>query len=199
MKSVTQQGVIILENATQEFQFRQIVALQQKNHLSSMTLEDQSRNGFVYARHTVEMLKAMSAILPQVIAVSGGEVIGYTLAMDETMKNYLSDLEPMFTAFDQCNYRGMPLKTYRYMVGGQVCIDEKFRGQGLISVLYRRTRELVSDRYQLCVTEISSRNLVSLRAHQKIGFEVIHEYSDGDENWKIVAWEFAAIPVMPEQ
>jgi len=43
--------------------------------------------------------------------------------------------------------------------------------------------------YELCVTEVSSRNSFGLKAHQKMGFEVVDTYHDGKELWKVVVWD----------
>lgn len=75
------------------------------------------------------------------------------------------------------------------MIGGQVCVAKDFRGRGLLSKLYHETRKRLPSGYQLCVTEVAERNGVSLRAHQKMGFEVINTYHDGRELWKVVVWD----------
>jgi L-amino acid N-acyltransferase YncA len=75
------------------------------------------------------------------------------------------------------------------MVGGQVCVDRAFRGQGLLKRLYHQIRVSLPSSYELCVTEIALRNQVSIRAHEKIGFQTIATYSDEREQWAVVAWE----------
>src|SRR6185295_10083590 len=131
----------------------------------------------------------MAAQLPQAIAVSNGRVVGYNLAMTASMKNEMPKLVPMFTEFERSQYKGNLLSTYRFIVGGQVCVDKDFRGRGLLSRLYHETRDRLPSGYQLCVTEIAVRNSVSLRAHQRMGFEVISTYHDGKELWNVVAWD----------
>ncbi|HXG64650.1 MAG TPA: GNAT family N-acetyltransferase, partial [Blastocatellia bacterium] len=139
--------------------------------------------------HTVPLLKMMAAHLPQVIAVSNGKVIGYNLAMSVSMKNVMPSLAPMFTEFERSTYKGKPLSTYRFMVGGQVCVDKDFRGQGLLRRLYHEARDRLPAGYQLCVTEVAARNSISLKAHQKMGFEVVSSYHDGKELWNVVVWD----------
>ncbi|AMP99588.1 Acetyltransferase (GNAT) family [Pedobacter cryoconitis] len=75
------------------------------------------------------------------------------------------------------------------MVGGQVCVHHDFRGQGLLNQLYQETKNRVGNLYQLCVTEISTRNINSLKVHQRMGFEIIGTYSDEKELWNVVAWK----------
>lgn len=75
------------------------------------------------------------------------------------------------------------------MVGGQVCVDKDCRGQGLLRRLYHETRKRLPPEYQLCVTEIAARNVPSLKAHEKMGFEAVSTYHDGKEHWIVVVWD----------
>jgi GNAT superfamily N-acetyltransferase len=180
---------IVFEVASTDQHFEQILQLQRQNLLSAVSEEQQARQGFVFAEHTMPLLKRMAAELPQVIAVSDGRVIGYNLAMPVSMKNDMPSLVPMFAEFERCEYRGSPLPAYNFMVGGQVCVDRDFRGQGLLRRLYHETRDRLPAGYQLCVTEVSARNSRALKAHQEMGFEVVSTYHDGKELWKVVVWD----------
>jgi GNAT superfamily N-acetyltransferase len=180
---------IVFDVASTEQHLEQILRLQRQNLFSTLSAEQQAQQGFVYAEHTLTLLKMMAAHLPQVIAVSDGKVIGYSLAMPLAMKDEMPSLVPMFAEFERCQYRGRPLMSYKFMVGGQVCVDKDFRGQGLLSRLYHETRNRLPPGYQLCVTEVSARNSRALQAHQKMGFEVVSTYHDGKELWKVVVWD----------
>ena len=182
---------IVFEAASTDQQFEQILALQRLNLFSVISEEEQAHQGFVFAEHTLPLLKKMAAHLPQVVALSDGRVVGYNLAMTSSMKNEMPRLVPMFEQFERSQYRGRPLSEYTFMVGGQVCVDKDFRGQGLLSRLYHETRNRLPPGYQLwlCVTEVAARNVVSLKAHEKMGFEVASTYHDGKELWYVVVWD----------
>lgn len=180
---------IVFDVASTDRHFEQILSLQRRNLFSSISEEQQAKQGFVFAEHTVPVLKKMALHLPQVIAVSQGRVVGYNLAMTAAMENEIPSLSPMFALFERIHYHGKPLPACNFMVGGQVCVDEDFRGRGLLSRLYHETRNRVYPDYQLCVTEIARRNDISLRAHLKMGFEVISTYRDDKELWDVVAWD----------
>ncbi len=180
---------IVLVAASTAQQFEQILQLQRQNLFSTISEEQQAQQGFVFAQYNIALLEMMASHLPQVIAVNNGKVIGYNLAMPVSMKNELPSLVPMFTEFERSKYKGRPLAEYRFMVGGQVCVDQDFRGQGLLRRLYHETRNMLPPGYQLCVTEVATRNDVSLRAHQKMGFEVVSTYHDGKEQWNVVVWD----------
>ena len=100
----------------------------------------------------------------------------------------------MFDQFGRCQYRGRPLSEVRFFVGGQVCVDRQYRGRGLLARLYEHIALTAPATYELCVTEIAVRNQVSIRAHERMGFETISRYSDAREEWVIVAWPLVGRP-----
>ena len=182
---------IVFDIASTDEHFEQILRLQRQNLIGAISEEEQARQGFVFAEHTVPLLKGMAAHLPQVIALSQGQVVGYNLAMSSSMKDVMPSLTPMFAEFERSTYRDKPLPAYRFVVGGQVCVDKDFRGRGLLSRLYHETRTRLPG-YQLCVTEVARRNVPSLKAHLKMGFEVVSTYHDGKELWDVVVWNLEA-------
>jgi GNAT superfamily N-acetyltransferase len=179
---------IIFDVASTDQQFQQILQLQQDNLVNVISEEQQTKHGFVFAEHTLPLLKRMATFLPQVIALNNDKVIGYNLALHVSMKHEVPKLIPMFHEFEKSEYKGRPLEAYNFMVGGQVCVDKDFRGQGLMSKLYRETKNQLPYGYELCVTEVAARNIISLKAHEKMGFEVVNTYHDGKELWKVVVW-----------
>ena len=171
--------------------FEQILDLQRRYHASALPPDAQVREGFVFAQHSLPLLQSMAAELPQAIAVADGVVVGYCLSMSLSLRDEIPSLVPMFDQFGRCAYRGRPLSGFRFFVGGQVCVDRAFRGRGLLARLYEQARVSAPRTYDLCVTEIATRNQVSIRAHQRMGFETISTYSDGSEDWEIVAWNLS--------
>ena len=177
--------------ATSDDHLEGILALQRRNHVHAVAADVQSREGFVYVEHTLPLLRHLCAASPQAIALVDGRVVGYCLSLLPELRDAVPILAPMFEQFGRCTFRGQPLAARRFVVGGQVCVDRDFRGQGLLAGLYDQLRIALASTHELCVTEIATRNGVSVRAHEKMGFEVIADYNDGREDWVIVAWEFA--------
>jgi hypothetical protein len=177
--------------ASTDRHFDEILALQRRYHLNAVSDEVQSAEGFVFAEHTKDLLERMAAQSPQVIAVADGRVVGYCLSLNVSLKAELPSLAPMFEQFAGCSYHGRPLSSYQFIVGGQVCVDREHRGKSLLSKLYEQLRQSVGTEYNLCVTEIATRNHVSVRAHERMGFEAVSTYSDSKEEWVIVAWDLS--------
>ncbi|MGH8030721.1 MAG: GNAT family N-acetyltransferase [Arenimonas sp.] len=168
-----------------------ILALQLRNHVLSIPVDVQADEGFVFVEHTLPLLAKMAAASPQAIALSDDRVVGYCLSLPVALQRDVPSLAPMFEQFGRCTHRGRPLAAHRYIVGGQVCVERGFRGQGLLAKLYHQLRDSLARDFDVCVTEIATRNPVSIRAHEKMGFEVIASYRDPREEWVIVAWDFS--------
>lgn len=175
--------------ASTDQHFEQILALQRRYHAKTLSPDEQAQEGFVFAEHTIDILKRMAEELPQAIALADNRVVGYCLSLPFSLRQEVPSLVPMFEQFERCVYQGRPLSDFRFFVGGQVCVDRDYRGQGLLARLYHQIRANLPVAYDLCVTEIAVRNPISIRSHERMGFKVISTYSDAAEEWVIVAWD----------
>jgi hypothetical protein len=144
---------------------------------------EQSADGFVTVVHTLEILRAMQKEMPHVVAKGeDGALAGYALSMAPSCRLLLPILEPMFARLDEHKAR-----LGRYYVMGQICVAEHFRGTGVFDSLYDEHRARFAPAYDCTVTEISVRNLRSLRAHARVGFSEVERYQDATDNWVVVA------------
>jgi GNAT superfamily N-acetyltransferase len=167
-----------------------ILALQQKYHKDTLNPDEKAADGFLTIRHSREWLQQMHDLVPSVIAVEGNELAGYALVMSAECRRLIPALEPMFAQFDLIRYGGRPLSDYNYYVIGQICVAAEYRGKGVFDGLYTKHRELFSSRFDFAVTEISTSNGRSLRAHERAGFEVVHRHKDSTDDWVVVLLKF---------
>ena len=168
----------------------QILDLQARNHKSTLSDIAKREQGFVTVRHSWEQIALMHHATPQVIAKDGNRVVAYALAMLPALGDLIPDLQPMFTLMTQIPWQGRTLADSHYYVMGQVCVAEEYRGQGTFAGLYYKHRELYSPDFDLLVTEVSSTNTRSMRAHERVGFRTIHTHRDHVDDWNVIAWEF---------
>lgn len=182
-----------------ESELQGILGLQKKNLLGELSEEEKSEQGFVTVRHNLDQLKLMHALEPHVIAKDGEKVIGYILAMTKESRDLVPVLVPMFAQFDRLIYVEKLLSDYDYMVIGQICVDKAYRGQGIFDKMYDLYLNSFSSRYDFAITEIAVSNGRSLKAHQRVGFQVIHEYSDSTQDWAIVVWDWKNSPSRSEK
>ena len=169
------------------YQILQLQKLNLKNEISDETKKEQ---GFLTVNHKIEELILMQESTPQIVARANGQIIAFALAMLPDLGKLISDLQPMFTLLEGLSWHAAKLPDYRYYIMGQVCVDVNFRGQGVFDRLYQKHKEIYSAEYDLCITEISTSNTRSQRAHERVGFETIHTHLDHVDEWNVVVWEF---------
>lgn len=168
-----------------------ILKLQAENLLIALTDEEKEKEGFLTIVHTLEELSRLNDFEKHVVAKVADNIVAYVLVMTKASRDDLPDLIPMFDIFDQTDYKGKPIASYDYIAVGQVCVDKKFRGQGLFDRNYAFYKETNQGKYELAVTEIATKNIRSLKAHQRVGFREICRYtaSNGVE-WAVVVWDW---------
>lgn len=172
---------------TSQTELKQILALQQQNLPKQLSSKEIQREGFVTVEHTLELLERMNSPFPHIIAKSNDQVVGYTLVMLKELATEITILQPMFEIIDQTEYKGKALKDSAYFTMGQVCVAKSHRGQGVFAGLYEHMKTMMSKHFDYLITIISPENKRSLRAHQKVGFTQILEYSTSDQHhWVMV-------------
>lgn len=175
--------------ATRE-DLQDILTLQRENLREHVSRADAEREGFLTVAHDLDVLARMHALAPSVIAREGDALAGYALVMPLEARDTVPVLAPLFAQFDALTWQGRPLGASRYYVMGQVCVARPFRGQGVFDALYRGHREAYAHRFDFTVTEIATRNTRSMRAHARVGFQVLTTYRDALDEWAVVLWDW---------
>lgn len=172
-------------------ELKQILALQAENLPEVLTEEELRSQGFVTARHDLELLTRMNNEAAAVIAKEGRKVIGYALAMTREFAREVPVLEPLFSRQDKLVFRGQLLGETDYLEMGQICVAEAARGQRLADRMYKYMRACYHPRFQYCITAIDARNTRSLRVHERIGFRVLDRFTAEDgHDWILVIWDW---------
>lgn len=168
-----------------------ILQLQRSNLAVNLTPEDISSQGFVTVVHRLSDLQNMNNIQQHIIAKDGDKVIAYLLCMTAAAKADIPVLVPMFEMFENILYKGKKISAYHYIVVGQVCVANGYRGQGVLDKCYAAYKKELGNKYDFAITEIADRNQRSINAHKRIGFKTVHEYTaPDDEAWHIVLWDW---------
>ena len=178
--------------ASSEEDLDQILALQRANLEQALTSHEAESQGFVTLRHDLELLRDMQAVTPHVLARQAEQVVGYALATPATFVDRLPLLEPMIAALEVLQHRGRPVSECRYLIMGQVCVAREQRGRGVFGGLYAELRRRYAQQFELLVTEAASRNTRSVRAHERVGFELLRRYPDASgESWDLIVWDWS--------
>lgn len=173
--------------STTEEDLKGILELQQINLPQNISNEELESQGFVTVKHDLNLLTRMNSPYQHIIAKEEDKVVGYTLVMLRKWKNDIPVLEEMFDQINSINYEARFLGEAKYFIMGQVCVAKSQRGQGVFAGLYVEMKKRMHNDFDYVITEIASRNYRSLRAHEKVGFEIIKTYRIGDgEEWVLV-------------
>ncbi|TBO42009.1 GNAT family N-acetyltransferase [Pedobacter kyonggii] len=183
--------MIIITKSSTTKELEGILELQKQNLKKDLTSEQIKEQGFVTVSHSLDDLEKMHQHEPNIIARDGELVVAYVLAMTEQSKNAIPRLVEMYESFDHIQYHGKFVSSYSYIVVGQVCVGQNYRGKGLFDQCYHAYKDYFKSKYDFAITEIASINLRSMNAHKRIGFEVIHTYTDNSAvEWNVVVWDW---------
>jgi GNAT superfamily N-acetyltransferase len=175
-------------------QVQKILDLQAENHAATLQTEESRRDGFVTVRHDPVVLADMNVAMPSVIALADENALaGYCLAMPRSFAPRIPILRPMFERLSLLSWGGVDLATHdRWFVMGQVCVGDRFRGQGVFDGMYAHLREVYRDQHDFVVTEVVDTNPRSLRAHERVGFQTLRTYTNEHTGalWHIIVWDF---------
>ena len=185
--NITKVNVTRVSSPTEIIGIRDLQLLNLKQNITSEEAIDQ---GFLTAAYSIEYLLQMNSASPSIIAKYGDKVVGYALVATKDIRNGHDLVEGLFDAIDRCEYKGELLRDVNYVVVGQLCVAKEFRGQDLVQKLYGHFRDCLSNEFTYLITDIAEANTRSLRAHQKSGFQVIHQMRYGGIGWNIVLWDW---------
>jgi predicted GNAT family N-acyltransferase len=175
-------------SSTSELQ--QILELNQLNLKQNIPAGEKETEGFVSWLYSLPLLQQMHNLLPSVIAKNNGTVVGYALSTVKEAVSFHPDLQKMMNDLQQLQYKNKSLFSYNFYCIGQICVEKSFRGKGLLHRLYQKHKELYSDTYDLLITEISSSNVRSMKAHERVGFKTVHTHHNEMDEWNVVIWDW---------
>lgn len=174
-----------------ESDLKQILKLQAANLREAVGEDTAREQGFVTAKHDLPLLRAMTEAAASVIARQGRRVVGYALAMTRAFGDSVPVLRELFERQDVCTYGGQRLGEVNYLVMGQVCVAEEARGKRLVDRMYKYMRGCYALHYPYLITAIVASNTRSRRVHERIGFEVLQEFTGRDgREWILVIWDW---------
>jgi RimJ/RimL family protein N-acetyltransferase len=101
-------------------------------------------------------------------------------------------LDDLIDNFDNIEYKGRKLKDVKYVVVGQLCLAKGYRGMGLVPSMYNFYRDSLRDKYECCLTEVDDKNLRSLQAHLKCGFQIVQTVHHENGIWYFILWDWSS-------
>jgi ribosomal protein S18 acetylase RimI-like enzyme len=182
---------VVIKRVSENEELVAIEQLQAINLRKNIDSDTALSQGFLTAEYTLEYLKAMHDASPSIIAKDGNTVVGYALVTTKEVKHGHDLVADLFNVIDTKTYKGQLLKEVNYVVVGQLCVGEGYRGQGLVKRMYDYYRDCLSPEYKYLITDVAQANTRSLNAHKKSGFQVLDTLVYAGIGWDIVLWDWA--------
>ncbi len=154
-----------------------IVELQEKNLFRNLSQEE-LKKGFVTTPFTIDQLQELIGLSGVFIAKNEKEkVIAYAFAGNWKYFEQWEIFNYMVSRFPLMLFKGQEITTENSFQYGPICIDEKYRGRGIINQIFEEMRLELVKRYPISVTFINQVNVISKEAHtKKLGWEIIDEF-----------------------
>ena len=167
-----------------------ILQLQEKYHVSNLTEAEKQTKGFVTMKVTHEQYVHLTSKGGVFIAVANsGDLAAYALTSDWAYYNQWAIIQEMATLLPDFSLENSAITTKNSFQYGPVCIDEAFRGQGILGQLFTAIETVYAPLYDFAITFINKQNERSLRAHEKkTPLSIVGEFSFNDNQY----WALAA-------
>ena len=181
---------IMIFRSAQLADIENVLKLHYRYQIDSINEEDKA-DGFVTTPFTKEqMVGLIEDENGLFLALDGDEVVAYVMAASW---HYWS-LWPMFTYMIEdlpnLQYLGQTLSVDNSYQYGPVCIDQKWRGQGVLELIFDYARAQMNKRFPILVTFINKSNPRSLRAHtKKLNLDILSEFEFNNNEYYALAYD----------
>lgn len=163
----------------------------QDKYLYSKLTEAERESGFVTTPFSPGQIKEI--ILQNGLFVAEDErqnIIAYAFAGSWKYFEQWEIFNFMVSRFPLLSFNGSNITTENSFQYGPICIDEKYRGSGLLNLLFEEMRVEFLRRYPVSVTFINKVNAISTAAHtRKLNWKIIDEFEFNDKTYIGLAFE----------
>jgi hypothetical protein len=168
-----------------------ILALQELYLVSNLS-EEEKASGFVTTPFTVPQLTEIIEQEGLFIAKDNNKIIAYIFAGGWDFFSQWPIFNHMTAMFPDLNFLDFDITTTNSFQYGPICIDKKYRGKGLIHLLFEFMRIHIIKRYPLALTFINKTNIPSTKAHtEKLKWTIIADFQFNNNNYFILAYNMS--------
>jgi hypothetical protein len=162
----------------------------QKLYLVSNLTEEEKKSGFVTTPFSIEQLTYVINNEGLFIAKDNYKIIAYIFAESWDFFSQYPIFEYMISLFPKLEFLDFEINSTSSFQYGPICIDKKYRGKGLINLLFEFMRIHVLKRYPLSLTFINKTNVPSYKAHtEKLKWTGIGDFQFNDNNYYILGYD----------
>lgn len=168
-----------------------ILALQELYLVSNMT-EEEKAAGFVTTPFSVEQLQEVINQEGLFIAKDNFKIIAYIFAASwQYFSQWLifNHMTPLLPSLSFKDFKMTDRNTFQY---GPICIDKKYRGNGLINPFFDFMRIHLMKRFPISITFINKTNMPSQKAHvEKLKWAIIGDFEFNNNNYFILGYDMS--------
>lgn len=167
-----------------------VLSLQDKYLFSKLSKEER-KSGFVTTPFTVGQIEEIIKQNGIFVAINEQDsVVAYAFAGSWKYFEQWEIFNYMVSRFPKLSYNGNKITTENSFQYGPICIDKKYRGTGLLNLLFEEMRIEFYKKYPISYTFINKVNAISEKAHTtKLGWEIIDEFEFNDKNYIGLAFD----------
>ena len=166
-----------------------VLALQE-NYLVTNLSEEEKKAVFVTTPFSIAQLTYVINNEGLFLAKDGDKVIAYIFAESWDFFSQYPIFEHMITLFPKLSFLDFEITTTSSFQYGPICIDKKYRGQGLINTLFEFMRIHIVKRYPLSLTFINKNNIPSTKAHvEKLKWTIIGDFEFNNNTYFILGYD----------
>lgn len=160
-----------------------VAKLQSLYHIATIDEKDKA-DGFVTtlfsAAQFEELIVKESGLA---VALHDGKVIAYAMAASWGYWSSWPLFQQMIADLPSSTFNGHRLSSENSYQYGPICIQGDYRGSEVLPNLFELSRRQMVQRFPILITFINRNNPRSLRAHAKLGLEIIKEFTFNDNHY----------------
>lgn len=167
----------------------EILILQEKFHVSNLS-DEAKKNGFVTTRFTTDQVTEIINQEGLFISKFDSKIIAYVFAGSWQYFSQWEIFNVMVSRFPQLSFGNFAITDTSCFQYGPICIDENYRGKGLINDIFEFMRVNMLKKYPLALTFINKINTRSYHVHvNKLNWRVIDEFEFNQNSYFILAYD----------
>jgi hypothetical protein len=164
----------------------------QEQYLVTNLSDEEKKSGFVTTPFSVAQLSQIIGQEGLFVAKYNQKIIAYIFAGNWDFFSQWPIFNHMTTLFPKLEFRDFEITTHNSFQYGPICIDKKYRGQGLINRFFEFMRMHVLKKYPLSITFINKTNIPSQKAHtEKLSWTIIGEFEFNANNYYILGYDMS--------
>lgn len=165
-----------------------IIELQNANTPDQLT-EEEKKQGFVVSSMTEEILDGINKNLGVLVAIEDDQLAGFVcLAKTNPLPEH-PIVKAMYESFPHQTFNEKPLTDSRVFIYGPVLINSKWRGKGILKMLFSAVKDFTKKDYDLGTAFINDKNPHSLAVHvDGLGMTALKPFNYKEETFQLVVF-----------